>query len=1129
MKNNPLNEAIELKKPHVNLFYRIMRITTFLLFFCTFCSFAGTAHSQSSKVTIKKSNVSLLEVLNEIENQTNYLFIYSNDVDVTRPVSLNADRKSVASVLSALFKKDDVHYVLEGTHIVLTKRKVADDSRSIQETAQAEPVKGVVLDRNGEPIIGASVAVKGGTVGTITDLDGKFSLDAPRNSVLIVSFIGYKTQEVTAVSGRQLNITLEEDTKTLDEVVVVGYGVQKKVNLSGSVAMVESKELENRPIQNISSGLQGLMPGVTVTGTNGAPGRDAGNIRVRGIGTLNTADPYILVDGVETGTLSAIDPNDIESISVLKDAASAAIYGSKAANGVILITTKRGKTGKTKVSYNGYVSFQNTTNMIERMGSFEYVTLLNKAMEAEGMQGRFSNDELKKFEAGNDPLYPNTDWYDLAYKTGVQHRHSINVNGGGDNVKYMASIGYLHQTGVLPNAGREQFNARTNLDMNISKRLTARLNMAFIKNEYSDASSAYAGGSSDQIIRQLNLIAPWIVARHDDGTWGTISDGNPIAWLDSGMKVNRDNYNFSGTLAVDYAIMDGLKLTLQGAYVNNLQNYTFFQKYIKYNANKETEPNSLDERFYRWDRTNYDALLNYDKQFGKHNIKGLLGWHTEKYNYKYQRAYRNSFPNNELTDLDAGDASTQKNWGNTAELAMVSWFARINYDYAGKYLLEANIRSDASSRFAEGHRWGYFPSFSGAWRISEELFMEGVKESGLSNLKLRASWGQLGNQDALSGTENDYYPALNTYNLNATYPFGGTLNTGYFQKKYRISTITWEKASTWGVGLDFTLFDTLVGSIDYYNRKTTGIIMDVSVPREFALDAYKDNVGAMRNSGVEINLAYNTKIGNVNFGIGGNFAYNKNEILDLGENDPDKYIDATNGYNQRNKVGQPINSYYIYKTDGFFNSQEEADAYTKKYGNPFKKKFKAGDLRYVDVNGDGTLNANDRDYCGTPDPSVTYGLNLNAAWNGFDLSLTFNGAAGVKRLFDSYEVYGNFSGDAAHPSTIWRDAWTPDNHNAKMPRVFFDNNSPSSSRTAQSDFWLQDTSYLRLKNLQLGYTLPKSILTSLGIENIRFYYSVENLFTIDKMKINIDPEAASHRLSSYPLLRTHAFGVSVAF
>lgn len=1011
-----------------------------------------------------------------------------------------------------------------GMSIGMTNAFDTSEVSDVRIVQQNSVCKGVINDASGAGIIGASVLVKGSTNGTITNMDGDFTLNGvKKGDVIIVSYMGYKTQEVKW-DGTPIHLILKEDTEVLDEIVVVGYGVQKKVNLSGSVASIDSKELQNRPIQNLTNGLQGLMPGVTITGTNGAPGMDNGSIRVRGTGTLNTASPYILIDGVESGTLNAVDPNDIESISVLKDAASAAIYGSKASNGVILITTKRGKSSKPQISYSGYVSFQNATNMVDRLSSAEYASMYNDVLVAEGKTPRFDEEEMQKFRDGTDPDYPNTDWYDLAYKTGILHRHNININGGTENVKYMASVGYLNQTGVLPNASREQFNARTNLDVKLTKRLSARMNLAFIKNKYADPSAAYGGSGSDQIIRQLNLIAPWIVSRYDDGTWGTISDGSPIAWLDSKMNVTRDNYNFTGMAALDYEIIDGLKVTLSGSYVNNLQNYQNFQKFIQYNANKKSDPNSLDERYYRWDRTNYDALLNYGKSFEQHNLKVLAGWHTEKYNYRYQKAYRKNFPNNELTDMNAGDASTQTNEGYTRELAMISWFARINYDFADKYLFEANIRSDASSRFAEGNRWGYFPSFSAAWRISEESFMEGSK-TWLNNLKLRASWGQLGNQDAL----DDYYPALNTYNLDATYPFGGTLNSGYYQKAYRLSTISWEKATTWGVGLDFSLLGgKLDGSIDYYTRKTTGIIMSVDVPSEFALDAYKDNVGSMKNSGVEINLTYRDKIGQVNIGVTGNMAYNKNEILDL--NTSKGYMDVSGGYSQRNIVGHAINSYYVYKADGFFNSQQEADEFTAKYGNPFGGGgFKAGDIKYVDTDNNGKLDADDRVVCNSPEPAYTFGLGLSADWKGFDLSLMFNGAAKVARLFDAYEVYGAFSGDAGHPASIWKKAWTETNHNAEMPRIYTDTNSPSCSRQAQSTFWLQNTAYVRLKNIQLGYTFPKSVLHALGVSNLRIYYSGENLLTFDSMKINIDPEATSQRLSSYPLLSTHAFGINVTF
>ena len=986
---------------------------------------------------------------------------------------------------------------------------------------QRQVATGRVLDNQGEPLIGVTVMEAGTSNGTVTDLDGKFSLNLKNPSAkLAISYVGYISQTLQA-SGN-MKVTLKPDNKELSEIVVVGYGTQKKVNLTGSVSSVDSKVLESRPIQNLQSGLQGLMPGVTISGTNGAPGMDAGSINVRGVGTLNTSSPYILIDGVESGTMSSLDPNDIESISVLKDAASAAIYGSKAANGVILITTKRGKSGKPQVSYNGYISLQNPTSLVDRLDSYEYAHMLNDALESEGKAKKFATEEEIN-------ALPNTDWYDLAYKTGSLQHHNVSVNGATDNVNYLASVGYLKQTGILPHAGREQFNGRTNLEMKINSRLTARLNLSFIKNDYSDPSSAYNGGGSDQIIRQLNLIAPWITARYDDGTWGTISDGSPIAWLDNGLKVNRKNTNFTGLFGVDYKILDGLTAKLSASYVNDNQNYSYFQKYFVYNANKKTDPNFLDDRLYKWERKTFEALLTYNKTFGKHTVGALAGWHAEGYDYKYSYAYRQNFPNNEVTDLNAGDVSTQKAQGYTRELNMLSWFGRVNYDFAGRYLFEANLRADASSRFADGHRWGYFPSFSAGWRVSEEPFMEATK-SWLSNFKIRASWGQLGNQEALS----DYYPSVNTYSVGAKYPFDNKVNTGYYQSSYKINTITWEKATTWGIGVDLGFLNGKINTtIDYYNRLTDGILISVDAPYEFALGSYLDNVGKMRNQGVELSLGYNDKFGDVTFGAALNVAYNKNKI----ESMPGKGYVST-GYNQRNATGEEYNSYYVYKADGFFNSDEEAKQYMDYYWPADGSKgscpfgggdFKGGDLKYVDTNGDGKIDDTDRIYAGSSVPRWTFGLNLNAAWKGFDLSLFFNGQFKAYRYFDAYEVEGAFVGDSSHPATIWRDSWTYNKTNPKMPRLFTNTNSPSSTRNNVSTFWLKNVSYCRLKNLQFGYTLPKSALAFLHVNKVRVYYSCENLFTIDGLDINVDPEATSQRLSSYPLLRTHSFGLSVTF
>lgn len=1000
----------------------------------------------------------------------------------------------------------------------------------VDMTQQQKSVKGTVTDATG-PVIGASIIVKGTTNGTVTDFDGNFELpEVNKGDVIQISYIGYQTQEIKYTGQPSLQVKLVEDSQNLEEVVVVGYGVQKKVNMTGSVSQVDSKALESRPIQNVSSGLQGMMPGVQVTSGQGRPGQDGATIRVRGVGTLNTADPYILVDGIETGTMNSVDPNDIESISVLKDAASAAIYGSKASNGVILITTKRGKTGKARISYNGYVGIQRPTETIDRLSSYDYARLFNQSLVAEGLNPRFSDDDLKKFKDGSSPYtHPNTDWYNEAYQTGVQHSHNVSVSGGTEDVKYMGSVGYLHQTGVLPNSERQQFNGRTNLDMKLNSRLTVRLNLAYIKNDYSDPNSSYAGGSSDQILRQLNRIAPWIVSRYEDGTWGTISDGSPIAWLDVNQTVDRKNQNFSGTLAADYKIIDGLVATVTGSYVNNQQHYRAFQKFIQYNPNKKTEPNKLNENYYGWHRASFDALLNYDKSFGQHNLKAMAGWHTEKFDYSENTMERKNFPTNDLTDMNAGDASTQKNNGYNRELAMVSWFGRVNYDFAGKYLFEGNIRSDASSRFADGHRWGYFPSFSAAWRLSEENFMEDAREW-LNSFKLRASWGLLGNQDALS----DYYPWMNTYSLNANYPLGGSLQTGYYQASYKLNTISWEKARTWGVGFDATINNKINVTLDYYDRRTTGIIMDVPVPQEFGLGAYKDNVGEMANRGVEALISYSNKWNDWSFGVTANMAYNKNEILDLGSEDANEegMSDPNNG-NMRREVGRALSTYYAYKTNGFFSSDAEAQAWMDKYagqpGYPFgNRKFKGGDLIYQDTDGDGKITAKDRTFIGSTNPKVTFGLTLNAGYKGFDLSMVFSGAAGVRRLINQ-EATGYFLGDDSHPATVWLDAWTPENQNAKMPRVAYNTTSPSLSSNVMSDFWIQNASYLRMKNLQFGYTLPKKVLSSVGIQNVRFYYSVENLFTIHNMLINVDPEIPSERASNFPLTQTHAFGVNVTF
>jgi TonB-linked SusC/RagA family outer membrane protein len=1118
MKNILLRVGYSPDKAQFNLFYRIMKISVFLLCFCTMCAMATTATSQRAKVSIRKQNVALIKVLDEIESQTNYLFVYSKAVNVGQKVSVNANQMPVENLLHQILNSQGVSYKIEGNYIILTKGRIPESNPSQQSvTPQKKHQRGVVVDNQGNPVIGASVVELGSTNGVLTDSNGEFDLPISQGKNIKISYIGYVAQVLKVAPDRRVTVKLQESTENLSEVVVVGYGTQKKLDLTGSVSSISSKELSERPITTVSNAIAGLAPGVTITQGQGRPGQEGATIRVRGTGTLNSASPYILIDGMEAGTMNEIDPNDIESISILKDAASAAIYGSKAANGVILITTKRGKAGRPVLSYNGSIGWQSETGHVERMNSADAATYYNQALTSNGKAARFTDDEIQKFRDGSDPYnYPNTDWYNLAFRTAFMQQHNVNVSGGNDVVKFMTSAGFLDQAGVLRNDSRRQFNLRSNIDINLSKRFAIRTNMAYINNYYKDADNSYVGGGSDQILRQLNRIAPWITYKYEDGTYGTIGDGNPIAWLDTGEAIKRKNQNFSGVLAVDYKILDGLKFTAQGSYTSNIQDYKAFVKDIQYNASKYHGPNSLDERTYLWSRASFDGLLNYAKVFGKHDIKAMFGYRVEDYNSKQLTATRTGFPNNLLTDMDAGTESTQTNGGYSRELTMMSYFGRLNYEYANRYLFEANFRADASSRFAPGHRWGYFPSFSAGWRISEENFMKNTRDW-LTNLKIRASWGQLGNQDAL----DDYYPSMLTYTIGKNYPFDGTLITGITQTSYKLSTISWEKSTTWGLGFDMTLFQGLTLNFDFYNRKTTGIIMSVPVPGTFGLSAYKDNVGAMRNRGVEVSLGYQKRWKDWTVNAVGNFALNRNKILDLGgvtEQISDYHI---------NRVGCAYESFYAYEADGLFQSQDEADQFTTTYGNPFGKKFKAGDIRYKDVNGDGKLNSGDRKVFNAEQPKFTFGFNLSLSWKNIDFSMLLQGACGVSRYFNE-EVFGDFTGDTSHPSTAWFDAWTEDNPGASMPRVF-ESNTSASYPTNRSSFWIFNTSYLRCKNLQIGYNLPANWLSKLGISRAKVFYSAENLFKIDNLPVNIDPEAPSGRGSHYPQLMTNSLGINLTF
>ena len=1001
-------------------------------------------------------------------------------------------------------------------------------SAIVQQTGTC---KGIVKDATGEAIIGASVLVKGSTNGTITDFDGNFELsDVKKGSVLVISYIGYVTQEVK-YTGQPIQVSLKEDNMNLEEVVVVGYGTQKKTNLTGSVANVNNKLIESRPITSVSAGLQGLLPGVTVTQRSGQPGSDNGTIRVRGTGTFNVADPMVIVDGVES-TMNDIDANDIESISVLKDAASSAIYGSKAANGVILITTKRGKAGQSVVNYSGMFGWQSATELPEYCTSAEYAKLTNRALQNNGYSPRYTEEEIQKFANGSDPYnYPNTNWQDLLYtESGFQTQHNISVNGGTEAMRYMASVGYQGQDGIIRNASKDQYNMRLNLDGKPKSFLETSFSLSYTRIDLTEPNNPYTGADLGQFFRQVNMISPMVPYKKEDGSYGTIGDGNPIAWLDNNSTTNRIRHNLQAIGSVKLILLPQLSVKAMGSYKFYYEDFHAMVKCLKFTDTwTQGSMDKLTERDTHYDRVTGDIIAEYKDSFGSHNLQVMGGYHAELYKYKTTQAYRQNFPSNQLTDLNAGGTANMSNSGYSRELAMLSWFGRVNYDFAGKYLLEANLRYDGTSRFARGNRWGTFPSVSAGWRISEESFFEPMKDI-VNSAKLRASWGKLGNQDIGQG----YYPTVSTLTLGKNYPFGGAIQSGAYTQYAANQALQWEGTTTWGIGLDFTLWNRLNVTMDYYNKTTDGVLMAVSTPVTYALQSYYDNVGKVNNKGFELALDYRDRFGEVEFNAGANIAFNKNKIQSMGE--VSEQINGGDGYTYIMREGEAMNSFYGYESAGLFQSWDEIKSWpgikdlgNGQYAYAFNTGYKVqpGDIKYVDQDKDGQVTTADRKVLGSWDPGITFGFNLGANYKGWDIMAFFQGATDVKGYL-GIEAVGSIDGNAAKPAKLWLDSWTEDNKGAKYPRVTTTLYGVSMPNTC-SDFWMQDATYLRLKNLQVGYTFPKAWTSKLGISKLRVYYSGQNILTFTGFLKGWDPEAPAGRGNYYPQTQVHSFGLNLTF
>ena len=811
---------------------------------------AGSLSVNAQKVSFNGERLSLKQAFEKIESVSKYKIAYNtSQLDVNKQVVLNQKNQDVLQILSDLLKGTNCVYQVNDNYIVIT----------LKDDEKVKKIKGTIKDSAGEPIIGANVILKGdATVGSITDIDGNFDLSVPSNATLQVSYIGYNTQDVPVGNKSFLNITLKEDTETLDEVVVVGYGSQKKVNVIGSIASVDSKALESRAVPDVSNMLTGQMSGVTITQENGNPGQDAGTIRIRGVGSFGaTPSPLVLVDGLP-GSLSDLTPADIDNISVLKDASSAAIYGSRAANGVILVTTKKGKEGKARIIYNGSVGMSQATELPELAHSYEYAEFYNKAIGAE----TYTPEMIQKYRDGSDPDNYADEMYldDLLGGHALQTKHELSVSGGTEKVQYMVSLGYLRQNGLLDNNYYNRYNARVNLGAELAKNLKLQVRLSGMtsdRHEPSTPGSLDIGGFKGIISNAVRFpgLTPTYLQNGEVGL-GPKLQGTPVAWVDCASSYREDYDKFKNNIELSYQPIDGLTLKILGGYNYTLSHVRHYRCDMILTGDKSTGPSTLSDEMKRTVYKTFQAVADYNKSFGKHNLAALVGYTWEDEGQRTLSGSRNNFPSDDVPFLGAGGADGQTNGGGGYDWAIQSVFGRLTYNYDQRYLFETTMRYDGSSRFPTDSKYGFFPSLAAGWRISEEQFWkENENLSFINNLKLKASYGILGNNNIGN------YPYQSVYSLGQAqnYVFGGVYTQGAAVTTYVDPGLKWERTRTTDVGIETAFFNNkLTFNASYFYRKTTDVLYKpaASYSSIFGLSVSQVNTGELENKGWEFEIGH---------------------------------------------------------------------------------------------------------------------------------------------------------------------------------------------------------------------------------------------------------------------------------
>ena len=1118
--------------------FRIMKIIVYVCFLCVGNLLAIGSYAQTAHVTIDSNHITIGQVINEIEKQTDYLFVFNvKDINIKRNVKVNAKDKAVNEVLNDIFKDTGIRHAIEGKNIMLI------NSTDKEKGAQQKDflVTGIVKDENGEPIIGANIQVVGKSAGTITDMNGRFSISASANSTLQITYIGYQTQTVNIGEQRNINIILQEDNAQLDEVVVVGYGTMKKKDLTGSVTAVKGDELAARRTTQLSTALQGALSGVMVSRDNGAPGSSA-SIQIRGVTTIGDSSPLVIIDGIP-GDINSVNPEDVESMSVLKDAASASIYGSRAAAGVIVITTKRAKSGDVALSYNFEYGWEIPTKLPTYVGAQRYMEMVNETRYNDNPDGgwyqTYTEDEITNWSinnATNPDKYPMTDWGDILLKSSAPRQtHTLSIVGGGKIIRTKASFRYDKTDGLYVNKEYDRFMVRVNNDFNINKYISANLDLNFSRSKALSPNSNPMGAGGRNI-------PPIYAATWTNGLWGDVKDGeNMLAKITDGGTFTNWGTNIGGKLGIDITPVNGLKISAAVApNFNNVKKKTFV-KQIPYTRSED--PNTTVGYMGGYRTTNLTEnrndshdittqfFANYAKTLGRHDFSVMIGYEDYYAFWENLDASRDQYQLTSYPYLDLGSEDYRDNGGNAEEYAYRSLFGRMTYSYADRYLIQANLRRDGSSRFASNCRWANFPSVSLGWVISEEKFFKNINMDWFSYLKLRGSWGKLGNE-RIGAYDDDGNFIYNYYPYQAAIDYSTALFqnsqgivssvTTAAQQKYAVRDISWETTESWDIGLDANFLDNrLHFSADYYRKNTKDMLLALEIPHFIGYDNPEVNAGNMHTTGYDIEVGWRDKVGDFTYSISANLS---DFTSKMGNLNGTQFLG-----NQVKMEGSEYNEWYGYVSDGLFLTQEDVDKSPK-----LNNSVKVGDIKYKDISGpdgvpDGVISPEyDRVLLGGSLPHYMFGLTFNAAYKGWDFGLTLQGVGSQKSQISAAMIEGLRDNWLNFPTILDGNYWSPKNTDeqnatAKYPRLTRTNRD---ANFCMSDYWLYNGRYIRLKNLSVGYTLPKAWTTKACMNTVRLYVSGSDLFTISNAPKGWDPEVSTE---GYPITTSLIFGVSINF